>query len=443
MSYGGTSTTLFSGIRRGLMLNTVVPKSYRLGATQLQSRHSRAYSPQASNWLGMVGGPQRQHDGDNTSKETESCGLCCFIRLALGLAIPWTSLHYERKSRPLHEDRLWMANGHRYMPHILRWTALAHSENIFQYFDKETVLDEQLNTPSWLFEIYEKLFRPLFDPEDPKTEIMFNQLRAFEDVSACNKHGEDNRKGSEALVEKEKESLRRSIRTIVGLVAATVRREQEDATYHDVLWTCVIHYEASTTIPASLSSLHDSCPSCARERQDLEKKRQASDLNLDHTTDLEILRVKVMAIRRRQRRSRSKEKDPSYERIMPLAGDTIQTLLLTLNDIAAYTSVPYLSDASSLALGILQAVQQCHSNKTDFITLAEKTCELVLEINETCKAIVREKLGNNFSDFQELTSDQVQGHFTPLLQQHLKKLCGIEPSSKSTTFALANETSIG
>uniref|UniRef100_A0A0W0FJ92 Uncharacterized protein n=1 Tax=Moniliophthora roreri TaxID=221103 RepID=A0A0W0FJ92_MONRR len=109
------------------------------------------------------------------------------------------------------------------------------------------------------------------------------------------------------------------------------------------------------------------------------------------------------------------------ERILSLTGDAIQTLLITLNEIACFTSVPYLSDASSLALGTLGAVQQCHSNKANFIALAERACELVIEIDETCKATVGESQGVRPSEFQP-SSDQVNEYISPLMKRHLKKL---------------------
>ncbi|EEB93256.1 hypothetical protein MPER_08117, partial [Moniliophthora perniciosa FA553] len=114
------------------------------------------------------------------------------------------------------------------------------------------------------------------------------------------------------------------------------------------------------------------------------------------------------------------------ERILSLASDTTETLLVTLNEIACFTTVPYLSEASSLALGILGAVQQCHSNKANFIALAERTCELVIETNETCKAAVTgESQGvSGYPSQSQPLDDQIDEHISPLMKKHLKKLSG-------------------
>ncbi|EEB89424.1 hypothetical protein MPER_12478 [Moniliophthora perniciosa FA553] len=96
-----------------------------------------------------------------------------------------------------------------------------------------------------------------------------------------------------------------------------------------------------------------------------------------------------------------------------LASDTIQTLLTTLKDISAYTTVPYLSDVSSLALSILDAVQQCRSNKAEFVSLGERIVELIHEIKQTYE-------GAAFQGGKYLAD--INGSESPLLKQHLEKL---------------------
>ncbi|ESK84408.1 hypothetical protein Moror_11065 [Moniliophthora roreri MCA 2997] len=113
--------------------------------------------------------------------------------------------------------------------------------------------------------------------------------------------------------------------------------------------------------------------------------------------------------------------------MLSLANDAIQTLFTTLNDISTYTTVPYLSEASSLALSILEAVQQCRSNKADILSLGERVGALILEIRQTCEAAAHQEgkhLGINSSE-------------SPLLMQHLKKFC--ETLSEIKHFALCQK----
>ncbi|KAL0563471.1 hypothetical protein V5O48_018596 [Marasmius crinis-equi] len=64
-------------------------------------------------------------------------------------------------------------------------------------------------------------------------------------------------------------------------------------------------------------------------------------------------------------------------------------VLRTLQDVARFAPVPYLSDISGVALGILEAVQTVKGNKESFKKLGEDVCELVYAINSTCDGLVK------------------------------------------------------
>ncbi|KAL0564664.1 hypothetical protein V5O48_017377, partial [Marasmius crinis-equi] len=66
-----------------------------------------------------------------------------------------------------------------------------------------------------------------------------------------------------------------------------------------------------------------------------------------------------------------------------------ELVLRTLQDVARFAPVPYLSDISSVALGILEAVQTSKGNKEGFAKLGEDVCELVYAVNATCEGLVK------------------------------------------------------
>ncbi|KAI3595796.1 hypothetical protein WG66_001040 [Moniliophthora roreri] len=113
------------------------------------------------------------------------------------------------------------------------------------------------------------------------------------------------------------------------------------------------------------------------------------------------------------------------KRILSPAGDASQILLDTLNNITQ----PHRSQASSLALGILRAVQQRHSNEPDFIALAETVCKLVIDIDEhySLFEIIRhsrqkQNLGSIESEPGPLYSEMNSDNALDLMNEHLKKI---------------------
>jgi len=67
------------------------------------------------------------------------------------------------------------------------------------------------------------------------------------------------------------------------------------------------------------------------------------------------------------------------------AMDTATTVLTILNNAALYSPVPYLREASVLALGILNIAQSAKDNKTAFRRLANHACQLVCTALYMCE----------------------------------------------------------
>ncbi|KAL0578551.1 hypothetical protein V5O48_003452 [Marasmius crinis-equi] len=65
------------------------------------------------------------------------------------------------------------------------------------------------------------------------------------------------------------------------------------------------------------------------------------------------------------------------------ASGTSVIVLKALKSVADWAPVPYLSGIASIALGILETVQSCKSNKEDFNDLGRDACELVYAIHTT------------------------------------------------------------
>ncbi|KAJ8072438.1 hypothetical protein AAF712_007968 [Marasmius tenuissimus] len=112
--------------------------------------------------------------------------------------------------------------------------------------------------------------------------------------------------------------------------------------------------------------------------------------------------------------SKTKSKKQSEEAPESTASNVLAAIsgvsvlvLETLQDVARFAPVPYLSDISSVALGILEAVQTFKGNKEGFKKLGADTCELVYAINATCQGLTK--------DDKPLSTD---------LQENLRQLSG-------------------
>ncbi|KAK1234203.1 hypothetical protein PQX77_002595 [Marasmius sp. AFHP31] len=86
-----------------------------------------------------------------------------------------------------------------------------------------------------------------------------------------------------------------------------------------------------------------------------------------------------------------KTSDSSANNALAGISPAVSTIVLkTLQDIARSPPVPCLSDISSVALEILQAVQTSRGHKEEFKELGTDTCGLVYAINATCQGLVND-----------------------------------------------------
>ncbi|KAL0569093.1 hypothetical protein V5O48_012882 [Marasmius crinis-equi] len=111
------------------------------------------------------------------------------------------------------------------------------------------------------------------------------------------------------------------------------------------------------------------------------------------------------------------------------------TILQTLQRVARRTSVPYLSNISSVALGILEDAQTFKGNK-GLIKLGEEVCDVVYAISVTCEDLVKngKPLSKNLEgNLEKLSSSikRIQAFVTRQLCRHriarfltLKSDCG-------------------
>ncbi|THU93815.1 hypothetical protein K435DRAFT_779706 [Dendrothele bispora CBS 962.96] len=63
--------------------------------------------------------------------------------------------------------------------------------------------------------------------------------------------------------------------------------------------------------------------------------------------------------------------------------DVSTALISTLHEVARFSPVPFLAETSSLALNLLNIVQNAKNNQEDFLRLAKEACELVYGIKMT------------------------------------------------------------
>ncbi|KAL0569092.1 hypothetical protein V5O48_012881 [Marasmius crinis-equi] len=89
-----------------------------------------------------------------------------------------------------------------------------------------------------------------------------------------------------------------------------------------------------------------------------------------------------------EEKSSTQPTDQSNNVLAAMSGVSV-IVLQTLQDVARFAPIPYLSDISAVALGILEAVQTFKGNKEGFRKLGEDVCELVYAINATCENLVK------------------------------------------------------
>ncbi|KAI3614961.1 hypothetical protein WG66_017015 [Moniliophthora roreri] len=89
------------------------------------------------------------------------------------------------------------------------------------------------------------------------------------------------------------------------------------------------------------------------------------------------------------------EADPEYtlsksEEVFSAISGVSTMILQALKDAARFTPVPYLSEVSSLALGVVDAFETCKSNKEGFKRLAADCCDLVFAIGTVCGGYMKD-----------------------------------------------------
>ncbi|KAG7089540.1 hypothetical protein E1B28_011213 [Marasmius oreades] len=101
-------------------------------------------------------------------------------------------------------------------------------------------------------------------------------------------------------------------------------------------------------------------------------------------------------------------------------------VLQTLQSAARFAPVPYLSDISAAALGIVNAAQTFESNKEGFRRLAADSCELVYAVTSTCDGFTK--------DGKSLPAD-LEEHLKQLLESLKKIQAFIAKQSRRNRFS--------
>ncbi|KAK7051482.1 hypothetical protein VNI00_004456 [Paramarasmius palmivorus] len=269
MNHGTLSRTFYSGnpyrfIPTGAILSHHGTSVIQIAARPLQIvRQSRAYSLQTLHRAGNSkdGGSGGRKDGSNTGKKMESYGLRSLLSLTLGSTIPYSLYHSQEEKKKLEV----LKDFRHYMPHYLRWKALAESDGIL---DPKKTLEEQFDDFSQFVELYELLFRPFFDPGDPETEDMFKKLKALDKALICNIHRQDTGIESTVDAERAKAELKSTMWAVVCLIMLILSTEPKDSDpdsqylIHSMISARAIYFMVSRTIPTTLLLLNMPCVSC-------------------------------------------------------------------------------------------------------------------------------------------------------------------------------------
>ncbi|KAK1219124.1 hypothetical protein PQX77_018165 [Marasmius sp. AFHP31] len=81
--------------------------------------------------------------------------------------------------------------------------------------------------------------------------------------------------------------------------------------------------------------------------------------------------------------------DPTVNNVLASLSGVSILALETLQDVARFTPVPYLSDISSAALKILEAVRTYRGNKEAFRKLCSEICDLICTVHTTCDGLTK------------------------------------------------------